>query len=1390
MRQPDEQDENKNANLNQRRHAQVLDAQHECPREEVDGVNREDDIQEGVPDVAERRLLPPGARRVHTGFVGARLSLAVCARCQQPACTHRRSKQAEAPEGDPEHDKVAGESRMHPPSLTSRAWRVELPRGVGDNDRIQLASNDRAKSLLSEVLNKVSSDEKEPASQLQIGLSPTLRPFGTVLAHDDPPSGLMRRCGEHAGLLSEPADRLANVALHLHRSSSPAVLADQLADFLAAEPLDVFVQELILVSSAGVERWLAQRLSHRLGAAGHDDGVTAGLDVLSPASLISVLLDRHSNDPWAVEQLTWSVLKAMDDLAPHPGFETLAHHIGADPGPPQPAPGDNSPAAQQAHEQLWQRRARQTRRYAVARRLAGLYVRYNDDRPELMRAWEAGQDEAPSDLTWQAPLWQAVVAHIIATTDQDCSAIARHDRVVAQLRSGLAPDGIGARLSLFGQTRLSTTTLELLDALATQRDVHLWLPHPSPALWDALNIRQHRSAAPAVNVRADDHSDAAAHHPLLATLGRDVRELQSKLMRYDVTDESVTTPPALAPSEPPTRLHLLQTDIANNRPVSTDVRLAGDDASIQVHACHGRARQVDALREMLVWLVDENGGGLQPRDILVMCPDIEEFAPLIRAAFTVGDTELSSGGTRHHPGALLRVQLADQGIRNTNPLATAATHLVSLVAGRLTVTELLDFIELPAVAQKFSFNAEEMDRLASWIEQTGARWGLDEHHRQDFYLGGVPHNTWAQAANKLALGIAVGADTDGPAGMFAPLDDVGNSDIDLAARFLTLLEAIAEAANSWRTVSTENPQLPRGTHTMGEWQRWLREHTLALAAAAPDAQWQVAQFDRAVSDLANGDAQLRTLRMTDLRVLLTHRWAGRAGRANFRNGAISVCTMTPMRSVPHKAVLLLGMDDGVLPRAQIVDGDDVLARSPQVGERDGQSEDRQLVLDAIMAASEYFMAFYTGFNERTGAASPPCVPLQEILSVATRTGRPPQTSHPATSKTAQPLLHEHPLQAFDARNFTAFSPIPGGSYDAPAFDGAQHAQQRMAAHGADERGRQRTSGLAGLLPGPLPPQPTVDVSVDELIEFVHNPARTFCRTRLDIAVPSDVTEPQDDIPLTLDSLQQWAIGDRLLRQSAETGDLNRAVALEELRGSVPPGPLGHDLQAITHQVRQVLSAVPNAPRRSVDIAVDVPLGPAGTPVRLTGVVPGVMGPDVTVMTYSRLGAKKLLEAWIKLLAAVASESSQAGPALAGAGEQAVRSAVVRTKDGTVRLHTPAPAEAMHLLAELLSMYQSGLRSPLPLPVKSTYKYAEKCLSLSRTARADDTNIRERAAAQAEFVWSGKFPERSDRWWTRVLGEAAPWSAVMSLPTPTNTSFDSLSRGLWFPVLDAMQEISS
>ena len=323
--------------------------------------------------------------------------------------------------------------------------------------------------------------------------------------------------------------------------------------------------------------------------------------------------------------------------------------------------------------------------------------------------------------------------------------------VAATLRTDPGRTGLPERLSVFGVTRLDSDHRQVLDALAVHRDVHLWLAHPSPALWDHLAGGESLDTLP---LRARDQSEQRVRHPLLAYLGRDVRELQLGLraITASITDVHHPAPSVLGP--PTTLLSRLQADIAADaepRPPAERPLLDPDDRSVQVHSCHGPDRQVEVLREVLVGLLADDPT-LQPRDIVVMCPDIETFAPLIAAAFGLDTAETEA----EHPGHRLRVRLADRALRQVNPLLGLVGRLVQLADSRLEAAAVLDLCGTEPVARKFGFSTEDLDRLATLVTRSGVRWGLDPAHRARFGLNGFGQNTWAAGLDRLLLGVSHG----------------------------------------------------------------------------------------------------------------------------------------------------------------------------------------------------------------------------------------------------------------------------------------------------------------------------------------------------------------------------------------------------------------------------------------------------------------------------------------------------------------------------------------------------------------------------------------------------------------------------------------------------------
>jgi exodeoxyribonuclease V gamma subunit len=1096
--------------------------------------------------------------------------------------------------------------------------------------------------------------------------------------------------------------------LIIHRSERADKLVDALGHVLSEPAEDPFRPEIVAVPSRGVERWLAQQLSHVLGAE-HDDGVCA--NVLFPSytrflDQISAEADADyaaSVEKWSRERSVWPLLHVIDECAPsEPWCRVLARHLGLD------GSGDKG------------------RRFAVAGKLAGLFHRYGLSRPEMIQAWYGNRDEQgdgaalPADLRWQAELWRRLRVEIGSPSPAE----------LLEQTCGNLP--AGPSFSIFGATRIAPARVRILKALAQRRDVHLWLHHPSPALWAAVRDANERPG------RRRDRRPAVAN-PLLASMSRDVRELQQLLNGVASNDEHHPIG-----ERPATLLGRLQDELADDRVPAEPVPLAEHDRSLQVHATHGAARQVEVLREVILGLLNADPM-LEPRDILIMCPDVEAFAPLVAASFGMADEP------NGHPAARLRVQLADRSLRQTNPLLRLLSQLLELAASRVTATQILDLVGAAPVRRRFGFDADDIERLRDWTVGAGARWGLDAEHRRAYLLNNIAQGTWRSALDRLLLGVAM---EEGVAwvGDALPLDDVDSGDIDVAGRFAELLDRVDRAVRAFGE-----------RRTASQWARLLDDVVRGLGEE--DQPWQGIHLQRELGEVAANAADADVeLSLADITELLRERLAGRPTRASFRTGTLTVCTLVPMRSVPHRVVCLLGMDDGAFPRQSIADGDDVLAREPRTGERDVRSEDRQLFLDAICSAQEHLVITYTGTDPRTGADVPPCVPLSELLDAVDATavtvdGRPGR----------EHMVIRHPLQPFDPRNF-----LPGElgtprpfSFDPSALAGARAAIQPR-------------TPPPSLVADRLPNAPTREtVGLDDLVRFFQHPIRGFLRQRLDISTAAEEEDPADALTVELDGLSGWAVGDRVLQQCLAGTPRETAARLERLRGELPPGPLGTQaMRTIGRRVDALLHASElerAAPPESVDIAVPLSDGRA-----VSGTVGGARGSTILTVTYSTLAPKQRLTAWLRYLAVVAGNED--------ADYRAVT--VGRHRDDARRsiLHGVQPDIALRLLELLVHIRDAGLREPLPLVLETSAEYA--------TRRARGATIDDAIPAACKRWEADRFsPERDEPEHVLVFGAYAPFARLNAAPPLPDecfpdepTRFGALARLVWQPLLVAETEV--
>jgi len=1077
--------------------------------------------------------------------------------------------------------------------------------------------------------------------------------------------------------------------LHVQVAGDVRPLADGLATVLARPLADPFAREWVGVPTDGMQRWLKLRLAHHLGASGpgSGDGVTANVDFRYPGTLRQVVLaaarheadvpDVEAADPWRPEHLVWAVLEALRT---------------------DPDPARFGPLAVLPSGATW---------YGRSLRAAQLFDHYAVRRPDLLRHWAAGRalDAVGTPLEpadrWQFELWQAAHARLGTPSPPELVA-----GVLDGVRAGTVEIALPERLAVFGLTTLpyGAPFLDLLDAIAAQRDVHVFLLDPSATATGRVQATV-LAATPTgeTPTRSDDHTDDAVVHPLLRSWGRPYRE--RAVLLADAERRGLPRPVTLddpAATDPPsgaTLLARLQHDVRADRAPAGDHVLTPGDRSLQVHSCHGPNRQVEVLRDAVLHLLATDPT-LREDDVVILCPDLETYAPLVEVGFGPSAMRRAADGA---PAAAalapprLAYHVADRSLREAYPALVALEALLALVGGRSPATAVLEFVSLPPVRDRFGFDDDALATIGAWIAETNVRWGFDGAHRAGWGLpAAFTPNSWRAALDRLLLGVAVSDDDLAlTVGDIAPLGVEGNH-IEVAGRLASVIELLADAAADFAT--------PR---TATEWAEALRTLADRCIAVPRDQAWQRDRLRRIVDALATdsvvADQPVEVpLDLADVRRFLADRLDGAPTRADWFRGGITVSSLTPLRGLPFRVVCILGFDD--VARGATLDGDDLGARAPRVGDRDPRTETRQALLDAVLAAGDHLVITRTGHDVRTNRSQPYGVALAELRDVVLATlaadapaGDPADAADdPAAARWAQ-VETVHPHQAFDPANLTdATLGVPGPwTFDPQAEAGAAARQARA-------------TGIDPFLTTPL--APLVDPGTEvldpaDLQRFFRDPVGTFLRRRLGLHLPRDDTPIADDFTLALQSLAEWTVGDRIVTNRVAGAEPAEWQRHERALGALPPGTYGEAAIAqFTAASDNLLAAVVARgldPAAHRDVAVDVTL-PDGT--RIVGTITvchGAGDPGPVRITYSKAKARQELEAWLDLMLLVAHDPATPWRALA------VRR-VDKTKavDADVCELRPSPtddprAAALDALATVVGVLQVGMCEPIPLfPVVS------------------------------------------------------------------------------------------
>ncbi|MBR7890138.1 exodeoxyribonuclease V subunit gamma [Marinomonas sp. A79] len=701
-------------------------------------------------------------------------------------------------------------------------------------------------------------------------------------------------------------------------------------------------------------------------------------------------------------------------------------------------------------------------------------------------------------------------------------------------------------------------------------------------------------------------------------------------------------------------MHQLQSTLAGTFCQDHQAKTSlSDDSSLLVVNCFSEMREVEALHDFLLNQF-ANSPDLHLDDVLVAIPNLDKYAPFIRAVF---DVDVHSEKSFRIPYFISGSLAAAE-----SPLVNGLLEILEIPSWRFTREQVMVLARNRLIQKRFNFTDDALDQIDSWLDDAGVRWGIDGAHKQSLGLPASDQNTWRVGLDRLLLGAVLPKKVNATVPLFhevLPVDEIEGALTLLLSQFVVFCDTLFD----WHHRLTS-------AYSVQDWQEILHallndffiideleesNHMQLLGCLNEFVQQsQQAGFD---SDI---DVQ-------SLVVFLNNTISSTVGSGR-SVGTVNFTSMNNLAGIPFKTLCLLGLNYDAWPTQQREPGFDLLQSQAVGGHRQGDrnraNDERYLTLQLIMSAQESLYVSYVGRNIHNGTDIPPSVLVSELLDCCA------QVAIPIT-------VHQHAMHGYSSGNFSTDSELLG------------HNQKWFEVAAVIGQGDKM---VRPLFEKNIDVEQVVHIDWDELSGFYGNPQRHFLLHSLGVYLQDEANDWNNVEPFNLSNFADSRIRSTALQQAIK-GVPDTSLGMSQASGELPSGLPGTILQSIEQgTVDELLEGVD--PEFLTDTLPAIPVDLHINGINITGVLRDLRPEGQLLLISDQLHDWQKVKVWLQhlILCCVKPE-----------GVSRVTK-VISLSDGLVFKEIENPET---LLAEWIQAYCDGQAEPLPFFAKLSFIYAQK-----------------------------------------------------------------------------------
>lgn len=878
-----------------------------------------------------------------------------------------------------------------------------------------------------------------------------------------------------------------------------------------------FDKEYFLVQNFGMARWMQIKLAKQLG-------ILTQAEFLLPAKMLMNLLEtifseeeraQRPIERLSKDQLFWPLVKIIDDMVSTDQTNTPDADVND-------AINDDLFAPIKQYLQKYEKDAQSKRTrnpllgiLHLSEELASIFDKYIVYRSSWINAWTQGE-LAPSYFDNVLPIeleaWQmALFRKLYEALGHPLHFGMLPPLIDQKLQDPHIQQKLPKRLFIIGLNSLPPLFLDLIAQFSKAMDIHLFFNNPSQYYWgdlikgtsiphfDLTNFfAQQRSNINPVSPyipeelvhQLDEYWQNSYGNPLLASLGKVGRDHLHLLQKFDgELDLHITE--AFSEPEVSSLLTKIQAEVYHLKPTNESEKypLPADDHSIQVHVTYSPMREVEALYNRILHELMEKPD-LEPQDIVVMTPDIEAYAPFIHAIF----------GSAPHD-RYLPYSISDVSIKESETIFTTLLQLLSLPESTFKASDLLMLIQMPEIMEKFHFEEQDLALIHFWIHDANIKQALDgqqlteelqvDYNEQfDWDI-----NTWRWGLERMLLGY--GSETESITLLnqndhtLAPYAHVEGKNAEILGNLCHFIDELNEARillTQERVVTQWRLILPL------IWQKFFTETTINNDKLHFTQKiWQ---------NLLNGADTVsfeKELPLKALIPMLENKLLEEKPEQNFIQGKITFCSFIPMRTIPFKMIAMIGMNQSDFPKSSVHHGFDLMQYQRMRGDRNRNTDDRYLFLEAILSAKETLYLSYIGKSIRDNSDTFPSLLIDELLRYIDQIAI-AEKEDGTLLKASNAITFMHPMASYNDILFQEKSAIQSYQNEWILIQNPEYYYTASYDYESLIKNYEQAQKTT----------PLTDITLDNLIRFYQNPTDYFAEVRLNIASLKDYTTLIED----------------------------------------------------------------------------------------------------------------------------------------------------------------------------------------------------------------------------------------------------------------------------------------